>query len=113
LYARAPISIYLGWISVATIVNVACALWSAGWNGGGISPTTWTTIMVLIATGLAAIMVTKHEDIAYGGVTIWALIAIAIKHSSNLALLTVTISGALALLILIILLLRSSNAQRV
>ncbi len=112
-YARIPISIYLGWISVATIVNVACALFASGWNGGGISPTTWTIIMVLIAISLASIMTTKYQDIAYSGVTIWALIAIAIKHSSNLALLTVTISGAVALLILIILLLPRLNAHRV
>jgi hypothetical protein len=111
-YARIPISIYLGWISVATIVNVASALVASGWNGGGISPTTWTIIMVLIATGLASIMTTKYQDIAYTGVTIWALIAIAIKHSSNLALLTVTTSGAIALLILIILALPRLNTHR-
>ncbi|BAZ12368.1 hypothetical protein NIES4071_41990 [Calothrix sp. NIES-4071] len=112
-YARIPISIYLGWISVATIVNVASAIFASGWNGGGISPTTWTIIMILIAIGLASIMATKYQDIAYTGVTIWALIAIAIKHSSNLALLTVTISGTIALLILIILLLPRLNAHRV
>lgn len=112
-YARIPISIYLGWISVATIVNVACALFAFGWNGGIISPTTWTIIMVLIATGLASIMTTKYQDVAYTFVTIWALIAIAIKHSSNLPLLTVTVSGAVALLILVILVFPRLNAHRV
>lgn len=29
-----PISIYLGWISVAKIVNVACALYAQNWDGG-------------------------------------------------------------------------------
>jgi hypothetical protein len=111
LYALVPISIYLGWISVATIVNVASALDAASWNGWGISPTTWTIIMVLIATGLASFMANKYQDIAYTGVTIWALVAIAIKQSNNIALLTVTISAAIGLLILVILQMRSLNAS--
>ncbi|MGV0105033.1 Tryptophan-rich sensory protein [Nostoc sp. DSM 114160] len=78
-----PISIYLGWISVATIVNVACALDFHRWNGWGISAVIWTLIMVLIATAVAAVMVIQRRDIAYTGVTIWALVAIAFKHSDN------------------------------
>jgi hypothetical protein len=78
-----PISIYLGWISVATIVNVACALYFQGWNGWGISAEIWTLIMLLIATALAAVIVIQRRDIAYTGVTLWALVAIALKHSNN------------------------------
>ncbi|MHC5745704.1 MAG: tryptophan-rich sensory protein [Nostoc sp.] len=78
-----PISIYLGWISVATIVNVACALDFHRWNGWGISAVIWTLIMALIATAVAAVIVIQRRDIAYTGVTIWALVAIAFKHSDN------------------------------
>ncbi|MEH1805285.1 tryptophan-rich sensory protein [Nostoc sp.] len=78
-----PISIYLGWISVATIVNVACALDFHRWNGWGISAVIWTLIMALIATAVAAVMVIQRRDIAYTGVTVWALVAIAVKHSDN------------------------------
>ncbi|MCF2152151.1 tryptophan-rich sensory protein [Desmonostoc muscorum LEGE 12446] len=78
-----PISIYLGWISVATIVNVACALYFHGWNGWGISAVIWTLIMVLIATAVAAFIVIQRRDIAYTGVILWALVAIALKHSDN------------------------------
>ncbi|QHG19401.1 tryptophan-rich sensory protein [Nostoc sp. ATCC 53789] len=78
-----PISIYLGWISVATIVNIACALYFHGWNGWGISAITWTLIMVLIATAVAVVIVIQRRDIAYAGVILWALVAIAIKHSDN------------------------------
>ncbi|MEH2081426.1 MAG: tryptophan-rich sensory protein [Nostoc sp.] len=78
-----PISIYLGWISVATIVNVACALDFHRWNGWGISAVIWTLVMVLIATAVAAVIVIQLRDIAYAGVTLWALVAIALKHSDN------------------------------
>ena len=82
-FIRYPVSIYLGWISVATIVNIASALYINKWNGFSISPEAWTVIMVIIATVVAAISLLQRQDIAYSGVTVWALIAIAIKHWEN------------------------------
>ncbi|MEY3332119.1 MAG: hypothetical protein RLZZ176_419 [Cyanobacteriota bacterium] len=76
-----PISIYMSWISVATVVNVACALHFYGWNGWGISGQVWTMIMLVIASIVGAVMMIRFNDIPYVGVTVWALIAIAIKHS--------------------------------
>ncbi|MFM7408872.1 MAG: tryptophan-rich sensory protein [Cuspidothrix sp.] len=76
-----PISIYLSWISVATVVNVACALYFYGWNGWGISSQVWTMIMLAIATTVSAVMAIRFKDVGYVGVTVWALIAIAIKHN--------------------------------
>jgi hypothetical protein len=77
-----PVSIYLSWISVATVVNVACALYYSGWNGWGINNQVWTVIMLLVATTIATVMVIRYEDIAYTCVTVWALVAIAVKHSN-------------------------------
>ncbi len=91
-FIRYPISIYLGWISVATIVNIASALYINNWNGFGISAEVWTVIMVVIATFVAAIALLQRQDIAYSGVTIWALIAIAIKHWENSTLKIVALS---------------------
>ena len=91
-FIRYPISIYLGWISVATIVNIASALYINDWNGFGISPEVWTVIMVVIATFVAAIALLQRQDIAYSGVTVWALIAIAIKHWENSTLKIVALS---------------------
>jgi hypothetical protein len=97
---RFPISIYLSWISVATIVNVACALYAASWDGWGISATTWTILMVIIASAIAFRITTQYADTAYTWVTVWALVAVAIKQSGNLPLLTVTLSSAIVLTIL-------------
>lgn len=97
---RFPISIYLSWISVATIVNVACALYAIGWNGWGISATTWTILMVIIASAIAFFITNKYGDTYFTWVTVWALSAIAIKQSSNLALLTIAVSSAIVLAIL-------------
>lgn len=78
---RVPFSIYLGWISVATIVNVALALYNFGWQGGGISPEVWTVFMLVVATGLGLVLLLRR-DIAFALVLVWAFLAIAVKRST-------------------------------
>jgi hypothetical protein len=98
LWVDLPISIYLGWISVATIVNVAIVLTSIGWQGWGILPSVWTAILTIIATFLGAIVCGKRQDFAFTAVTIWALVAIAIRQH-NLPLVAGTAGiGAIGLL---------------
>lgn len=97
-----PISIYLGWISVATIVNIASALYFHRWNGWGISPEIWTAMMLLAAFTIAALMVIQYQDFAYTGVTVWALVAIAIKHWQNSLLTSLALIFAIALVAMII-----------
>ncbi|MBD2202190.1 tryptophan-rich sensory protein [Calothrix sp. FACHB-1219] len=101
-YLYAPISIYLGWISVATIVNVACALYFQNWNGWGISAEYWTVILLAIASAIAATIVIQRRDIAYVGVTVWAILAIAVKHWNNPILRNVAIALVIALVVITI-----------
>ena len=97
-FVRYPIGIYLGWISVATIVNIASALYINNWNGFGISAENWTAIMVIIATFVATLALAQRQDVTYSGVTAWALIAIAVKHWENSHLKIVALSGVLLLM---------------
>ncbi|MGH7998868.1 MAG: tryptophan-rich sensory protein [Brasilonema sp.] len=97
-----PISIYLAWISVATIVNVACALSFMSWNGWGISAEVWTLIMLLIAAVLAGVMAVQHRNIAYTGVTVWAFVAIALKQWNSPTLRIMALGCAVALVLLIL-----------
>ncbi|MBN2002930.1 MAG: tryptophan-rich sensory protein [Anaerolineae bacterium] len=76
-----PFSLYLGWITVATIANVTSWLYYLKWNGWGISPEAWTLIMLLAAVGIASAVSLTRGDIAYMLVIIWALAGIAIKHA--------------------------------
>jgi hypothetical protein len=78
-----PISIYLGWITVATIVNIASTLYSLNWNGWGLDPTLWTVAMMAVSAAIAAIIFIQHHDTAYTLVTIWALVGIAIRQSGT------------------------------
>lgn len=80
---RVPFSIYLGWVSVATIANVTQVLYFLNWNGFGISPAVWAAVMLFVGAVLAWIMALQRGDIAYLAVFIWAFIGIALKHQSN------------------------------
>ncbi len=81
---HAPISLYFGWITVATVVNMAIALFSLGWHGWGISPTLWTVVMMVVSSAIAARMIVHRHDGVYGGVMVWALVAIAVKPAATL-----------------------------
>lgn len=73
-------SIYLGWISVATIANITTFLVSINWNGLGIAPAMWTMIVILVATIITLRFVFYKRDVPYALVTLWALLGILIKH---------------------------------
>jgi len=96
---RYPFSIYMAWISVATIVNVASALYDQAWNGWGLSSETWTVIMLLIATAIPLILLWQRGDVPLSLVFVWAFVAIALKRLS-LPLIWGSAAG-LALIILI------------
>ncbi|MBD2183450.1 tryptophan-rich sensory protein [Planktothrix sp. FACHB-1355] len=107
---QVPLSIYLGWISVATIVNVAIALYSLGWNGGGISPQIWTAIVMVVAGAIAATIKVTRDDFAFPLVIVWALVAIAVRQANQLAIALIAgiLALALGLLVLVGVLKRSS-----
>lgn len=100
--AQVPFSIYLGWISVATIVNVALALYSQNWNGG-IPAAIWTVIMLLVAAIVGGLMNLRRQDAAYPLVIVWALIAIAIKQAGIPLVATSAIILAIGLGLLVLL----------
>ena len=79
-FDKLPFSIYLGWISVATIVNISYYLVFIGWDGWGISAQTWTVIMLVVATILAIVFRVENADWVYPLVFVWAFVAIGVKN---------------------------------
>lgn len=96
-FAQAPFSIYLGWISVATIVNVASALYSSGWDGWGLEATSWTVGMLIVGAVIGAIVAVQRADIAFTSVFIWAFVAIALRQVANLAIVVTALGGAIVM----------------
>jgi benzodiazapine receptor len=78
-----PFSIYLGWITVATIANATSLLDYLAWSGWGIGPQAWAVIMLIAATAIALAVGLTRRDIAYLLVIVWAFVGIAVKHSGT------------------------------
>jgi len=74
------ISIYLGWISVATIANVTAVLVKLNVGELFLGQATWTILVLAVATLISILMLIRRKDIAYNLVIIWALLGIAIKR---------------------------------
>jgi hypothetical protein len=78
LSTRVWVSMYLGWISVAAIVNFAVAATPVDSVAhGGWSASNWSIVMLTVATLLGFLMLALHKDAVYAGVLVWAFIAIA------------------------------------
>jgi benzodiazapine receptor len=76
-----PFSVYLGWISIATIANVSVALTAAGWDGWGIEASTWAVAIICVALVLTLAVLATRKDAAFSLVVVWALVGILSKQS--------------------------------
>ena len=84
IFIQVPISVYLGWITVATIANVTAFLVTINWNGLGISEVIWTMIVIIVALIITLLMIITRKDVAYSLVIVWALLGIYIKRTNPL-----------------------------
>jgi hypothetical protein len=80
--ARVPFSIYLGWITVATVANATSLLDYLKWDRFGLSPVTWMVIMLAAVLVIAVLMNFTRRDVAYALVLLWALAGIALKFAA-------------------------------
>ena len=71
------VSLYAGWLTLATIVEVSSALLLAGWTSGA---TFWTIVMLLVGTIIGLTVRVNWRDPVYGGVFVWTFLAIAIAQ---------------------------------
>ncbi len=100
---RVPFSIYLGWITVATIANVTDLLDYLHWSGWGIRPEVWAVIMLVAGLIITALVILTRGDIAYGLVIVWAFIGIAVKQAATpLVANTAWVMAALVAVVLVL-----------
>lgn len=76
-----PFSVYLGWITVATVANITDWLYLVEWNGFGISAPVWAVIMIAVASLLGVLMTVTRRDAAYLFVLVWSFVGIAVKQT--------------------------------
>jgi hypothetical protein len=72
--------IYLGWITVATIANVAQALVAGGVTELGLGGEAWGMVMLLAGAAIACFVTLATRNTAYPIPVIWALVAVFVAR---------------------------------
>lgn len=113
LCVHLPFSVYLGWITVASIANVAAALVSVGWDGFGLSAETWAIVAIIIALIVTLAVIVARRDVAYSLVVVWAVVGIAAKQSMVVNIVATTeIATTIILIVLTVMLIVNRLRRR-
>lgn len=90
--------IYFAWLTVATIVNIFT--WSKSTNVStvlGMNELTWTIIMLIVGTLLAAYIAVKYHDFIYPLVFVFAYTAIGTENGWGQDLLSIVIGACIVI----------------
>jgi hypothetical protein len=93
-----PFSVYLGWVSVATVANFTSWLYDIRWDGFGLDPQVWAVVMLAVASVLGLLMAFTRRDSGYLFVFVWAFAGIGVKQAAfPLVAVSAWIAAGLAL----------------
>ncbi len=90
-WLKIPFGLYLGWISVATIVNITVWLKYSSWtlwgmeevSLWGIGETNWLFVMLAVGVVLAVLVSKKGHNAIIALVFVWAYVAIAFQENQS------------------------------
>ena len=77
-----PFSVYLGWITIATIANVTALLVDIDWMRWGLTQQFWAVAVIIVGIAIALSVLFTRKDIYYSLVVDWALLGILLKRLS-------------------------------
>lgn len=107
-----PFSVYLGWITVASIANVSSALVSIQWDGFGLANDTWAVLVIAVALLITLAVIATRKDIAYSLVLVWALIGIAVNQSTYQNIVTAATASAIIIIAALVAFLAVSKLKK-
>lgn len=94
--ARIPFSIYFGWVTVATILNVAVFLKATDFNLQSLDEPTWAIGILIVGMAVGAVVFNRYRSVAYILVFAWAYVAIAVEQAGSGRIEMVAEAGAVA-----------------
>jgi hypothetical protein len=102
-WLRLPFSLYVGWLVIATFINVSTELARIGWDGFGWSPVTWGILMIVASSIIGLVTRFRLDDPVVGVVFVWAYLAIVVQQQERpLVSLFAGLAAALCLLSLFV-----------
>lgn len=100
--ARVPFSIYFGWLTVATIINITVWFKATSFDLSGLSEPVWAMGVLVLGLVVGAVLYNRYRSAAYMLVFTWAYAAIAAKQAAYPTLQIVAWAGAAIALLLTI-----------
>lgn len=122
LSANIGFDVYFGWIIAATIANLTVFLVSLNWDGFGLSPVFWTSIVLVAGAFIGSVPVIFFNRWFSTIAVLWAYIGILIRHISDTgffgaypAIITMVVAsiGILLASIVVKLLIRSTSNRMI
>lgn len=83
-----PFTVYVGWVAVASIANIAAYLNKIEWKGLGMSEVFWAIVMISIAVIINLLVVWQRNMREFALVGAWALIGIGVANQLNHEIVT-------------------------
>lgn len=96
LWVAVPFSLYLGWITVATLVNVAVVAYDQQLAVVTENREGWTIVLLAVAAAVAVTVSVRRADIAYIGVIVWAVAAIIARNDGRPLVVAAAVLTAIA-----------------
>ncbi|MBB6016902.1 tryptophan-rich sensory protein [Deinococcus radiopugnans] len=98
---QVPASLYLAWISVATMANITAFLVSAGITDGvlGIGAQLWSALLVVIAGLVGTFFLLRYRDYAFAAVLLWAFLGVYLARPDTLLVAVGVIAGAVLVVV--------------
>jgi translocator protein len=87
VFVKAPLNVYFGWVSVATIINFTIALLANGVQFSDLISVRIACGLVVIVTLLGIVIRWKLRNFLFSLVIAWALTAIAVKQNTQTMLI--------------------------
>lgn len=103
---RLVFAVYFAWITLATALNVASALYDYGWDGWGWSAENWSVLLLIVVAAIAGYTAMKFRSAAYALTVVWAFVWLGVRHQGNnellasLALVFVVLFALLSVILL-------------
>ena len=95
-------SIYYGWVTLATVLNIAAALKFYDWDGWGIPELYWSLIILSITVLIITKLFRSYHDSAFMTVGVWAFFALALRHWESLPILAYFSLGIIMIFLILL-----------
>lgn len=97
-FIHLPISVYLGWLTVATIANATAVLVTLDVGGLILGEMLWAILVIIVAMIITLLVIYQRNDVGYSLVIIWALLGIVIKQYESYQQIVLTAAVSIVII---------------